>query len=353
MAFLSFDNVKIKGISAVVPKNIKKTEELPFFAPGEGARVAEMTQVKEARICTEGTCASDLCVQAAEKIIAELEWEKSDIDALFFVSQGRDYVIPQTSSLIQDRLGLPEECLIMDLPFACQGYIYGLSVVGSMMSRGTIKKALMLVGETNSTFVSHYDKTAWPLHGDAGTATALEYVEGAAPMQFHFGGDGSSAKYVYVPAGGARQPITEKELEYIEPAPGQKYNMTNCIMDGVNVFVYAISKPPKSAKKLIAEYDIDLKKIDYLLLHQANNLIDDKIVKKLKFDPARVPMSLKHYGNTSACSIPLNIVSEIGEALKGKKVDTLMSAIGAGLCWGSAHIELDDIVCPPVEDYVE
>ena len=351
MAFLSFENIKIRGISAAVPKNIKTTASLPFFAPGEGERVAELTQVKQSRIVSEGICASDLCQRAAEKLLADLNWDKSEIDALYFVGQARDYIAPQTASLLQSRLGLAEECIVLDLPMACQGYVYGLSVVGSMMSHGTIKKALMLVGETNSTFVSHYDKTAWPLHGDAGTATALEYVEGATPMQFHFAGDGSTYKYVYIPAGGARMPITAKELEYVEPTPGQKYNMTNCIMEGMNVFSLAISKPPMSVKKLAERYGIEIDKIDYLLLHQANNMIDEKIVKKLKFDPSRVPMSLKSYGNTAACSIPLNIVSEIRADITGKCVDTIMCAIGSGFAWGSAHIELDNIVCPEVIEY--
>lgn len=350
MAFLDFKNVKIKGISAVVPKRIKKTAELPFFAPGEGERVAELTQVKEAHIVENGVCASDLCYEAAERLISELKWDKSEIDALYFVSQARDFLIPQTASILQDRLGLSEECIVMDFPFACQGFIYALSIAGSMMSNGTIKKALLLIGETNSTIVSHHDKTAWPLHGDAGTATALEYDETAAPMQFHFGGDGSTHQYVYVPAGGARHPVTEKDLEMVEPTPGQKYNMTNCIMDGVSVFVVAISKTPRSAKKMIEHYGIDMEKIDYLLLHQANNLIDEKIIKKLKYDPNKVPMSLKKFGNTSACSIPLNIVSVIRDDIQGKRVDTVMSAIGAGLCWGSAHIELDHVVCPDIAE---
>ncbi len=146
MAFLEFGNVKIKGITAVVPKNIKKTADLPFFAPGEGERVAELTQVKEARIVEDGICASDLCCAAAEKMIGELNWDKSEIDALFFVSQARDYLIPQTSSILQDRLGLSEECIVMDFPFACQGYIYSLSIAGSMMSNGTIKKAFLFFG---------------------------------------------------------------------------------------------------------------------------------------------------------------------------------------------------------------
>lgn len=353
MAFLQVDNVKIKGITAVVPKNIKKTAELPFFAPGEGERVVEQTGIVEARVVSEGVCASDLCFQAAEKLIAELAWEKSEIEALIFVGQARDYIAPQTSSLLQDRLGLSHECMVLDLPLACQGYIYGLSVIGSLMSKGTIKKALMLVGETNSTFVSHEDKTTWPLHGDAGTATALHYEEGATPMQFHFAGDGSTYKYVYIPAGGARMPVTEKELEYVEPTPGQKYNMTNCIMEGMNVFSLAISRPPMSAKMLMEHYGFTIDDIDYLLLHQANTLIDDKIIKKLKFDPERAPLSLHHYGNTASCSIPLDVVTQIHDKISGKKVSTLMCAMGTGFSWGAARVEFDNIVCPPVEDYVE
>ena len=63
-------------------------------------------------------------------------------------------------------------------------------------------------------------------------------------------------------------------------------------------------------------------------------------------------MSLKNFGNTSACSIPLNIVSEIRKDISDKRVDTVMSAIGAGLCWGSAHIELDHVKCPEI-GYIE
>jgi len=351
MAFLSFDNVKIKGITAVVPKNIKKTAELPFFTPEEGKYVEEQTQIKEARIVSEGTCASDLCFQAAERLLKEVGWEKSEIGALFFVGQARDYIAPQTASLLQDRLGLSEECMVADLPMACQGYIYGLSILGSIMSKGTIKKALMLVGETNSTFISHYDKTTWPLHGDAGTATALEFCEGAAPMQFHFAGDGSTYQYVFIPAGGARMPITEKEFEYEEPTPGRKFNKTHCIMDGMNVFALAISRPPKSVKKLIEQYGINVENVDYLLLHQANNLIDEKIARKLHVDTSKVPMSLEYYGNTAACSIPLNIVTQLSDVIGQKKAETIMCAMGTGFSWGSAHIELDHIVCPPVMEY--
>ena len=44
-----------------------------------------------------------------------------------------------------------------------------------MISTGIMKKGLLLVGDTTSTFKSAKDKTARPLFGDAGTATALVF----------------------------------------------------------------------------------------------------------------------------------------------------------------------------------
>ena len=85
---------------------------------------------------------------------------------------------------------LPDTCYTIDLHMACSGYCYGLSVMGSLLSLGCMKRALMLVGDTPSKIMSPFDKTLWPLHGDAGTATALEYSLDAKPMFFNLMSDG-------------------------------------------------------------------------------------------------------------------------------------------------------------------
>lgn len=130
-------------------------------------------------------CCSDLCYEAAEQLIERLQWNKQDIGALIYVSLSRDYLTPHTSALLQDKLGLSKECYAIDVPLACSGYVYGLSVIAGLMQNGGIKKGLLLVGETTSQLQSPLDKTIWPLHGDGGTATALEFNEGASPMLFH------------------------------------------------------------------------------------------------------------------------------------------------------------------------
>ncbi len=58
---------------------------------------ADSTGIKARRRSPAGVTASDLCYTAAEKLIAEMGWEKSDIGALVFVSQTPDYILPATS----------------------------------------------------------------------------------------------------------------------------------------------------------------------------------------------------------------------------------------------------------------
>jgi len=346
MSFLSFQNIKVSGVAASVPKPVKEIRDLPFFAPGEAEKVINLTHIERSRIAPKTMCCSDLCYTAADKLLDSLKWNRDEIDVLIFVSLSRDYLTPATSAILQDRLGLSTECYAIDVPLACSGYVYGLSVISSLMSCGLMKKGLLLVGETTSKLQSPEDKTIWPLHGDAGSATVLEYEKDAAPICFHFGTDGSRWDAIINPDGGSRHPFSEKSLVMEEIEPGIVRNRLQSILDGMNVFGFSIIEPPKSIKKLCEHFNIDLNKIDYLLLHQANKYMDDKIGKKLKVPEEKIPFCLMQYGNTSSTSIPMSIVTAIGKGIEEKRVETIMCGFGSGLSWGSAYVALDHIVCP-------
>lgn len=127
MAFCEFKNVRIAGIAAGVPKNIASIldgEEDVILAEGTSAEdFVEATGVKERRVSQKLTT-SDLCCVAAEQLIADLGWNKDEIDAIFFVSQTADYILPATSCIIQDRLGLSKECYATDIALGCSGWVY-------------------------------------------------------------------------------------------------------------------------------------------------------------------------------------------------------------------------------------
>lgn len=348
MAFLKIDNVKLSGVAAAVPKIVKEIRNLPFFAPGEGDKVVALTKIQRTRMVPEGMCCSDLCFSAADSLIENLGWERSEIDALIYVSLSRDYITPITAALLQDRLGLSKECFCIDIPLACSGYVYGLANIASLMQTGNIRKALLLVGETTTHLQSPLDKTLWPLHGDAGSATALEYHPDAEPMYFHLCTDGSRGDAIINIAGGQRHPVTSDDLVMKKNEDGSTRRNIDSVMDGMNVFAFSVTDPPKAVKTLCERYSLDIQNLDYLLLHQANKYMDDKIGKKLKVEENKIPYSLYEYGNTSSATIPMTIVVGIGSEIQSIKAKTVMLGFGSGLSWGAAWVTLDHLVCLPL-----
>ena len=97
MAYLHYSNVRIAGIAAGVPKTVKSnlTDEENISKDYTPEEFVKTTGVVE-RHLSDTLCTSDLCFAAAEKLIAELQWDKSQIGALVFVSQTADYILPAT-----------------------------------------------------------------------------------------------------------------------------------------------------------------------------------------------------------------------------------------------------------------
>lgn len=204
MAVLDLEHIAIKGVSACVPHQVE--ENIDVYARwGDYGPFVSTTGIERRRKADSKTCSSDLCIAAAEKLIAELHWNKRDIDAIVFVTQTPDYILPATSNIIQQRLGLSENCYALDISLGCSGWVYGLSVLAALMQSGTIRKGLLLVGDTLLKFCSVEDKSTYPLFGDAGTATALEYIVDSVAMKFCMHSDGSGSESIIIRNGGYRQ----------------------------------------------------------------------------------------------------------------------------------------------------
>ena len=336
MAFIEVRNVSIKGISAGVPRRIiDNIRDFNNYSQEYTAEAfVESTGVKERRI--DNLTTSDLCVPAAERLIQDLGWDKKEIGAVVFVSQTHDYLLPATACIIQDRLGLPKECYAMDLSLGCSGWVYGLSVVSSLLQNGNIKKAIFLAGEAKRRV--QYDE---PLFGYAGTATALEYEEGAIGFKFHFGTDGNGYDAIIIPDGGSRNQFTEKSLE-MEEFNGRKINRLYSRMKGMDVFAFGISTVPKSVKQLSEHFGIDYHDADYYVLHQANLKMNNMIAKKLKLDAEKVPVCMDYFGNTSSASIPLTIVTRLGNRNQGVR-KYICCGFGVGLSWGTVAFQTNNL----------
>ena len=343
MAFFEFRNVRLAGFSAGVPANIASNLRGGVSQDYDNEDFIKTTGILERRF-DERFTSSDLCYDAAERLISDLKWDKSEIDALIFVSQYADYIVPATACILQNRLHLSTECYAMDIPLGCSGWVYGLSSAVALLQNGHIRKALLLCGDAKRR-VPFND----PLFGHAGTATALEYREGAAGFRFHFGTDGSGYDAIMIPDGGARNQITPESFKE-EVIDGRRYNRLQTRMKGMDVFAFGISTAPKSVKKLAEHFGFDYLAADYYVFHQANMKMNNLIAKKLKLDEEKVPSCMYRFGNTSSASIPLTIVTQLKGKVEDRPTKFICCGFGVGLSWGTVAFATDHIV---ISDLVE
>lgn len=347
MAYLTVNSVVIKGMSACVPKTKDENRSSALFANVEDAdKFITSTGIERRRVADSNTTTSDLCYHAAEKLIAELGWSKEEIECLVFVTQTPDYILPATSCILQERLGLSEECYTLDISLGCSSWVYGMSVISNLVSSGSFKKALLLCGDTILKINSKQDKSAYPLFGDAGTATALEYVVNSEPLQFHLASDGKGFDTIIIPDGAYRNGFSTGSLKMNEVSEGISRTNLDIILNGMDVFSFGISKAPQSVNNVLERYGVDREKVDYYLFHQANKFMNEKIRKKLKLTEEKVPYSLKNFGNTSSATIPLTMVTELRHELKTKPLTLIGCGFGVGLSWGTIYFSTDKICIP-------
>ena len=227
--------------------------------------------------------------------------------------------------------------------------MYAITIAGNLLSSGCVKRALLLIGDTATRMGSPYDKSRVPLFGDCGTAIALEYSPLADEIVVEFNTLGSGYKALMTPHGGYRYPVTQDSFKYEDFGNGIIRSPKDALINGMDVFAFAISKPPVSVKKMLEHCHLDPERdIDYFLIHQANKLIVDRIVKKLKLDPQKVPYNLQEFGNLGGSSIPMLMVTNLAEEMGTRKLSLILSAFGLGLTWGTMYLKTEKISILPL-----
>lgn len=344
MAIISFNGVGISSMAACVPSRIVDNYkyDLDIWSEEEVRQVVNKVGVFERRFADEGTCASDLCFAAAEKLFEDNAIDRDEVDLLVFLSQTPDYRMPATSILLQHRLRLPMSTMAFDISLGCSGFISALSIVYAMMQNHGFKKALLLDGETRSKVYSRKDRREAFIFGDAGVAALIERDVKFGTSHFSINSDGSRGDLIMIPGGGYRNMSSVETLrEKVVDEYGNIRSDEQGYMNGADVFNFVIVEVPKDIRRLMSASNEDIQKMDYYVFHQANAFINNHIAKKLKLDPERIPWTIHKYGNTSSVSIPLTIASELKDSLVGTK-KVMMSAFGVGMAWATAIVPFVD-----------
>lgn len=338
MAIFSIENINLVGLSVVIPVTTESNFDLINLSDVEKKNLIATTGIEKRRVADSKTTAADLCIRAAQRLLNELSWSPKEIDILIFVTQTPDYTIPGSSMFIQQSLGLPNTCISIDINQGCAGYVYGLSVISSMMSSGKLKKGILLVGDTITKTIAKNDLSLVPIFSDAGSCTALKFSDSSdSKMLFNLQTDGAGFDKIIVKEGGARFPSIDKN---------------GCLyMNGQDIFNFGLKEVASNVSALLNEFGLNAPEIDYFTMHQANLLLNETIRKKLSMEADKTLYSIKEYGNTSCASIPVTIAANAEKIHEKNKLKILLVGFGVGLSWGSAIVDLNKIKCLDIDEY--
>ena len=352
MEILDITGVRLVGISACIPQNIVNNRDACKDLFDKVDTLIKATGINARCIADPGTTALDLGACAAQDLLRKTKTIADEIGAVICVTFTPEYLMPADAPSAQQRLGIPKYSLAFDINMACSGYGYGL-YVAAMISKALSKKVLLLNGDIQSAYVSKKDKATFPVMADIGTATLIEPIENDQVWEFCFYTNGSGRNALYIPAGGSKHPIQEKDLQYNIYEDGSKRRNTDIYMDGFEIFRFVAKEVSRFLTEFMEACDISANSLDAFVPHQANIYMIEQLAKKLKIPRERVWKSGDVYGNPSSASIPLTIALCAEEWFKSNRGGRIMmSGFGGGLSISACCLELPADAVYSITDYV-
>lgn len=320
--------VRVIASGSYVPDRVLNNDHLHARFGFDSEWIVKRTGILERRHALPHQATSDLCIEAANRCIAQAGIARKDIDLLVLATFTPDMSFPSTACIVQDKIGLV--CPAVEMEAACAGFMYALITGAAYIVAGVSDLALIIGGDCNSRILNPNDIKTYPLFGDGAGAVLLTR---GSPEQgilaYSMGADGSGGPLLTREACGSRLPPTPELL-----AEGKHY----MFMDGRAVFRWAVEILCDTVKDVLATAHLTPQDVDLYIPHQANIRIINAALDVLQIPRAKVFNNLEKYGNTSAGSIPLALDEALQEGRLKPGQLAILSGFGAGLAWGTALI---------------
>ena len=319
----------IVGAGSALPSRRVTNADLAKFVDTSDEWIRTRTGITERCIADENTSTGDLAYLASQKALKNAKLKPEALDLIIVATTTPDMLFPSTACIVQARLGI-NNIPAFDISAACSGFVYALSVANQYIKSNTYQRILVVGADTLTKYVNWEDRATCVLFGDGAGAVVLQANRtDSGILSSLLGAEGEEGKYLSLPGGGSRKPLTPKLVEEKE----------HCIkMDGKEVFKFAVRTFEKSVIKALEMCSLSIHDISLLVPHQANVRIIDHALKKLGLSKEKVFVNVQKYGNTSAASIPIGL----DEALKEGRIKpgdiVVIAAFGAGLTYGACVI---------------
>ena len=322
-------HARITGTGSFAPKKIITNQDLEKLVDTTDEWITKRTGIKERRIAEKGQTTSDLAYEAGRKALKAAALGADELDLIIVATMTPDTILPSMGCVLQEKLGA-KKAAAFDVYAACSGFIYGLSIADAFIKAGAYKNILLVGAEILSRFTDWEDRTTCVLFGDGAGAVVLQRHTGKhGVLSTHLHSDGSLGDLLHVPAGGASHPASHdtisKRMHFIK-------------MKGNETFKAAVRALEGVVQETLRHNKIRPEAIDFLVPHQANLRIIQAMAQRLKMPMEKVVVTLPHYGNTSAASIPMALDEAVRDGRIKENHLLLFEAFGGGLTWASALV---------------
>ncbi len=322
-------NAGILGMGHAYPEGILTNADLEKIVETSDEWITSRTGIKQRHKAAPNEYTSQFGTAAAKQALERAGLKPEDIDIIVCATTTPDQIMPSTGALIQAQIGAVNAAG-MDLFAACSGFLYGLTMVESMIKTGQIKYALVIGAEVLTKYVDYTDRGTCVIFGDgAGAAVIGPVPEGKGILATKIRSDGRYEEQLYAPGGGTKLGTTHETID----------NRLHFFkMKGNELFKVAVRSMADISAEMVEKAGYKVEDIDLVIPHQANQRITDAVASRLGVPEEKVYSNIAQHGNTSSASIPIAIDEciESGKIKEGSLV--LLTAFGGGVTWGGTVI---------------
>lgn len=311
------------------PEGILTNADLEKMVDTNDEWITTRTGIKQRHKAADNEYTSQFGTKAAMQALERSGLEPTDIDIIVCATTTPDQIMPSTGALIQSQIGATNAAG-MDVFAACSGFIYGITMVESMIKTGQIRYALVIGAEVLTKYVDYTDRGTCVIFGDGAGAAVLGPVPvGKGILATKIKSDGRYEEQLYCPGGGTKLGTTHETIE----------NRDHFFkMKGNELFKVAVRSMADISAEMVEKAGYTVEDIDIVIPHQANQRITDAVASRLGVPEEKVYSNIAEMGNTSSASIPIAMDECIqsGRIHEGSLV--LLTAFGGGVTWGGTVI---------------
>jgi len=323
--------VAIKSLSHFIPETRLTNDYLAAKLGIDSAMIAEKTGIMERRIFHDGAT-SDMIVNAAHICLEQNNMSPQDVECIIVATMTPDFLCPSTAAVIHSKLKTTN-AWGFDAMAACSGFVYGLKIATAMINSGQHKNVLLCAADKMTSIIDPMDKKTSLIFGDGAGVVLLEHVpdEQNEVIDTICKLDSTDLMSVSALDCGSQNPITPETLT--NGNQFMKFTSRGIFSGGVAFFKEVILE-------ILAKNNLTFDDIDYIVPHQANKRMLEKLAEELNVCISKFIINIEHIGNTNSGSIPIALSEAFldGRIQPGMKV--VVAGVGAGFTYGASILEI-------------